>query len=254
MKPGRADPRLRPRVRRSLQRLRPRHRAPAAVPGSHLAMLADRAGLAIDDVRYVNSVGAFVWWLFARRLRRVPTRGWSVKLYDRCRGPVRAALRVAVRPRRSASRSSSPWRDGHSAIRPDRASVVCSDDPGRGVRCRWSHGSDGLRGGARRWTVSSSPRWTRSGPGVPSRGPISRSASASRGVPSARRRCRGRRGLHGPRCGPREPALVRRARRARGRRDDRVLRRRPRRAGRAVRPRERERADRGRTSRSGPCS
>ncbi len=55
---------------------------------SHLAMLADRAGLAVDDVRYVNSVGAFAWWLFARRLRRVPTQGWSVKLYDRAAVPI----------------------------------------------------------------------------------------------------------------------------------------------------------------------
>ena len=49
---------------------------------SHLVTLADRAGLKVVDVRYVNSVGAIAWWLFARRLHQLPTQGWSVKLYD----------------------------------------------------------------------------------------------------------------------------------------------------------------------------
>jgi 2-polyprenyl-3-methyl-5-hydroxy-6-metoxy-1,4-benzoquinol methylase len=50
---------------------------------SQLVTVADRAGLELVDARYVNSVGAFAWWLFARRLRQTPTQGWSVKLYDR---------------------------------------------------------------------------------------------------------------------------------------------------------------------------
>jgi 2-polyprenyl-3-methyl-5-hydroxy-6-metoxy-1,4-benzoquinol methylase len=50
---------------------------------SQLVTVADRAGLEYVDARYVNSIGAFAWWLFARRLRQTPTQGWSVKLYDR---------------------------------------------------------------------------------------------------------------------------------------------------------------------------
>jgi 2-polyprenyl-3-methyl-5-hydroxy-6-metoxy-1,4-benzoquinol methylase len=50
---------------------------------SQLVTLADRAGLRLVDARYVNSVGAVAWWLFARRLRQTPTQGWSVKVYDR---------------------------------------------------------------------------------------------------------------------------------------------------------------------------
>jgi glycosyltransferase involved in cell wall biosynthesis len=66
---------------------------------SHLAMLGDRAGLEIEDVHYVNSVGAFAWWLMARRLRRVPTQGWSVKLYDRAAVPVVRRLEARKAPR-----------------------------------------------------------------------------------------------------------------------------------------------------------
>lgn len=55
---------------------------------SQLITLADRAGLQFVEARYVNSVGAFAWWLFARRMRQTPTQGWSVKLYDRAVVPV----------------------------------------------------------------------------------------------------------------------------------------------------------------------
>ncbi len=55
---------------------------------SQLVTVADRAGLEYVDARYVNSIGAFAWWLFARRLRQTPTQGWSVKLYDRTAVPV----------------------------------------------------------------------------------------------------------------------------------------------------------------------
>ena len=50
---------------------------------SHMVVLADRAGFDIIDSRYVNSVGAFVWWLFARRLHQIPTSTIPVKMYDR---------------------------------------------------------------------------------------------------------------------------------------------------------------------------
>jgi glycosyltransferase involved in cell wall biosynthesis/precorrin-6B methylase 2 len=49
---------------------------------SHLVMLADRAGLEVVDARYVNSVGAVVWWLVARRLHQIPTSPGPVRLYD----------------------------------------------------------------------------------------------------------------------------------------------------------------------------
>ena len=55
---------------------------------SQLITVANRAGLEYVDARYVNSVGAFAWWLFARRLHQTPTQGWSVKLYDRTAVPV----------------------------------------------------------------------------------------------------------------------------------------------------------------------
>ena len=40
------------------------------------------AGYAILDARYVNTVGALAWWLFARRLNQIPTQTWTVRLYD----------------------------------------------------------------------------------------------------------------------------------------------------------------------------
>ena len=56
-------------------------------------------GFEYVDARYVNSVGAFAWWLFARRLRQTPTQGWSVKLYDRTVVPVLRALESRRTPR-----------------------------------------------------------------------------------------------------------------------------------------------------------
>lgn len=47
-----------------------------------LQSVMERAGLAVVDVRYVNSVGAIAWWALAKKLRQVPTQGWSVRLYD----------------------------------------------------------------------------------------------------------------------------------------------------------------------------
>ncbi len=72
---------------------------------SHLVMLADRAGFEVVDSRYVNSVGAFVWWLFARRFRRIPTSETLVKIYDK----------VAVPPLRKAE-SKRPPRVGQSVL------------------------------------------------------------------------------------------------------------------------------------------
>jgi 2-polyprenyl-3-methyl-5-hydroxy-6-metoxy-1,4-benzoquinol methylase len=50
---------------------------------SQLVTAFDRAGLGIVEARYVNTLGALAWWLTARQLGRVPTRKWSVQVYDR---------------------------------------------------------------------------------------------------------------------------------------------------------------------------
>jgi 2-polyprenyl-3-methyl-5-hydroxy-6-metoxy-1,4-benzoquinol methylase len=50
---------------------------------SQLVAAFDQAGFRIIDARYVNTVGALAWWLTARQMGRIPTRRWSVQLYDR---------------------------------------------------------------------------------------------------------------------------------------------------------------------------
>jgi 2-polyprenyl-3-methyl-5-hydroxy-6-metoxy-1,4-benzoquinol methylase len=55
-----------------------------------LPQLVERAGeadLAIVDARYVNAVGALIWWVYARHLRQTPTEGWSSTLFDRLMVP-----------------------------------------------------------------------------------------------------------------------------------------------------------------------
>jgi SAM-dependent methyltransferase len=47
-----------------------------------LMTTAYRAGLEVVSTEFVNSVGAAAWWLVARQLKRAPTAGPSVKLYD----------------------------------------------------------------------------------------------------------------------------------------------------------------------------
>jgi SAM-dependent methyltransferase len=48
-----------------------------------LALACTRAGLEVVDLRYVNSLGFIAWLVDARRLRRIPTRRWSIRLHDR---------------------------------------------------------------------------------------------------------------------------------------------------------------------------
>jgi glycosyltransferase involved in cell wall biosynthesis len=55
---------------------------------STLATVVSRAGFEVVDVRYVNSLGAAAWWAFAKKLKRTPTQGWSVRAYDRVAVPV----------------------------------------------------------------------------------------------------------------------------------------------------------------------
>jgi SAM-dependent methyltransferase len=70
-----------------------------------------RAGYEVRDIRYVNPVGALAWLVIARLLRRVPTGGTPVKVFDRYFVPVlkrlerrwpppfgQSVFAVAVRP------------------------------------------------------------------------------------------------------------------------------------------------------------
>ena len=69
------------------------------------------AGYQVLDIRYVNAVGAVAWLVLARILRRTPTNGTAVKVFDRYFVPVlnrlerrwrppfgQSVLAVAVRP------------------------------------------------------------------------------------------------------------------------------------------------------------
>jgi len=66
---------------------------------AHLVEVADRAGLEIVDARYVNSLGAIAWWLYARQLRRTPTERRNVALYDRLVVPVLRRIEERRPPR-----------------------------------------------------------------------------------------------------------------------------------------------------------
>jgi SAM-dependent methyltransferase len=56
------------------------------------------AGFEVAELRYVNSVGAVAWWVFARRLRRNPTSPGSAKLFDRVAVPVVRRLEGKLKP------------------------------------------------------------------------------------------------------------------------------------------------------------
>lgn len=66
---------------------------------AHLASTFDAAGLDVVDARYVNTVGALAWWLFARQLGQVPTQRWSVKIYDQLAVPIIRQLEAGRAPR-----------------------------------------------------------------------------------------------------------------------------------------------------------
>jgi hypothetical protein len=53
----------------------------------------------VIDARYVNTVGALAWWLFARQLGQVPTQRWSVKVYDQVAVPLLRRLEDGRAPR-----------------------------------------------------------------------------------------------------------------------------------------------------------
>jgi SAM-dependent methyltransferase len=49
---------------------------------AELMTRAYRAGLEVEEIRFVNSLGAAAWWAFATKLGRTPTTRWPVRLYD----------------------------------------------------------------------------------------------------------------------------------------------------------------------------
>jgi SAM-dependent methyltransferase len=53
-----------------------------------LSALLEAAGLEQSDIRYVNPVGAIAWFVLARLLRRTPTTGRPVRLFDRYFVPI----------------------------------------------------------------------------------------------------------------------------------------------------------------------
>jgi 2-polyprenyl-3-methyl-5-hydroxy-6-metoxy-1,4-benzoquinol methylase len=66
---------------------------------SQLVSTFDRAGLGVVDARYVNTVGALAWWVFARQLGQVPTQRWSVNVYDRYAVPFIQQMEAGRAPR-----------------------------------------------------------------------------------------------------------------------------------------------------------
>jgi GT2 family glycosyltransferase/2-polyprenyl-3-methyl-5-hydroxy-6-metoxy-1,4-benzoquinol methylase len=66
---------------------------------ARLVEVADRAGFEIVGARYVNSLGAFAWWIYARQLRRTPTKRANVVLYDRLVVPTLRRIEERREPR-----------------------------------------------------------------------------------------------------------------------------------------------------------
>jgi SAM-dependent methyltransferase len=46
------------------------------------------SGFVVDDIRYVNLVGALAWWVVARKLHRAPTGKAGVTIFDRLFIPI----------------------------------------------------------------------------------------------------------------------------------------------------------------------
>ena len=65
---------------------------------SELVQVFADAGLEVVEARYVNVVGAFAWWLTARRLGRVPTSPSLVRVYDRTVVPLLRRLEAGRSP------------------------------------------------------------------------------------------------------------------------------------------------------------
>ena len=63
-----------------------------------LASMADRAGLEVRKLRYVNSAGFFGWWINARVLKREMQSDAQIALFDRWMAPLLSALEGVIPP------------------------------------------------------------------------------------------------------------------------------------------------------------
>ena len=66
---------------------------------ARIVEVAARAGFEILDARYVNSLGAIAWWVYARQLRRTPTKPVTVAAYDRLAVPILRRVEGRRKPR-----------------------------------------------------------------------------------------------------------------------------------------------------------
>jgi hypothetical protein len=62
---------------------------------NRLSRTFEAAGLEVVSMRYVNSIGFFAWWFYAKLLRRVPTRPKASRLYDMAFVPLTRAIEGA---------------------------------------------------------------------------------------------------------------------------------------------------------------
>jgi SAM-dependent methyltransferase len=65
---------------------------------SMLAALADRTGLRIEKLHYVNAIGFFGWWMNARVFRREAQSARQIRIFDRCVVPWLSRLEAIVPP------------------------------------------------------------------------------------------------------------------------------------------------------------
>ncbi len=63
-----------------------------------LRKTVEDAGLAVDEIRYVNAPGLLAWFVGMKLLRRTPTDARAVRLYDRFVVPATQRLERVVRP------------------------------------------------------------------------------------------------------------------------------------------------------------
>jgi SAM-dependent methyltransferase len=82
--------------------------------------LAD-AGYDVQDIRYVNAVGAVAWLVLARLLRRTPTNGTPVKIFDKYFVPVLKRVERRWRPPFGQSVLAVAGRPNDSVTKPTPA-------------------------------------------------------------------------------------------------------------------------------------
>jgi SAM-dependent methyltransferase len=63
-----------------------------------LVSLAGKAGLKVRNIRFMNSVGMFGWWLNARVLRREKQSAGQIDFFDRWMVPVISRVEASIPP------------------------------------------------------------------------------------------------------------------------------------------------------------